>query len=159
MRFRESPFKIYQLLIGERSARASRRYSILLLPSLKDNVWKEVRQRLLTSGVHTGKTGFQSIEVLFSPEYFKSISRMFPYHGKHVHTMEMDKFIEIGFSNLFLTIFSTYFHTMEEVQSFQCHSVISCRFIFNHFVVINLGSKEKVSTVVRHSTTSGHLNQ
>ena len=31
------------------------------------------------------------MEVLF-PEYFQSISRIFPYHGQHhFHTMELDK--------------------------------------------------------------------
>ena len=29
------------------------------------------------------------MEVLF-PEYFQSISRIFPYHGQHFHTMELD---------------------------------------------------------------------
>ena len=40
------------------------------------------------------------MEVLFA-EYVQSISRIFPYHEKHFHTMELDKTIEIGFSNLF----------------------------------------------------------
>ena len=51
---------------------------------------------------------FHGMEVLF-PEYLQSISRIFPYHGKHFHTMELDKTMEIGFPNLFLQ----YFHTVE----------------------------------------------
>ena len=42
---------------------------------------------------------FHTMEVLF-PEYFQSISRIFPYYGKHFNTMEL----EIGFSNLFLQL-------------------------------------------------------
>ena len=36
-----------------------------------------------------------SMEVL-SPEYFPSISRIFPYHGQHFH-VKLDKTMEIGF--------------------------------------------------------------
>ena len=58
------------------------------------------------------------------PQYGSFISRIFPYHGKHFHTMELVKTMEIEFSNLFFfyhfviifTIFpKLYFHTMEEV--------------------------------------------
>ena len=42
-----------------------------------------------------------SMEVLF-PEYFQSISKIFPCHENNVHTMELKKkTMEIGFSNLF----------------------------------------------------------
>ena len=41
------------------------------------------------------------MEILF-PEY---VSRIVPYHGIHFHTMELDKTMEIGFSNLFLQYF------------------------------------------------------
>ena len=51
---------------------------------------------------------FHGMEVLF-PEYFQSISRISPYHGKHFHTMELDKTMETGFFKLFLQ----YFHNME----------------------------------------------
>ena len=47
---------------------------------------------------------FHSMEFLF-PEYFQSISRIFPYHGQHFRTMELDKTLEIGFCNLFLQYF------------------------------------------------------
>ena len=47
---------------------------------------------------------FHRMEVLF-PEYFHSISRIFPFHGKHFHTMELDKAMEIGLSNPFLQYF------------------------------------------------------
>ena len=40
---------------------------------------------------------FHSMEVLFPG--------IFPYHGKHFHTMELDQTMEIGFSNLFLQYF------------------------------------------------------
>ena len=36
------------------------------------------------------------------PEYFQSTSRIFPYCTRHFHIMELDKTMEIGFSNLFL---------------------------------------------------------
>ena len=45
------------------------------------------------------------------PHYGSFISRIFPYYGKHFHAMELDKTIAIGFSNLFLTIFTRYFRT------------------------------------------------
>ena len=47
---------------------------------------------------------FHSMEVLF-PGYSQNISRIFPYHGLHLHTMELDKTMKIGFSNLFLQYF------------------------------------------------------
>ena len=37
------------------------------------------------------------VQVLFA-EYFECISRIVPYHGKHSHTMELYKTMEIGFS-------------------------------------------------------------
>ena len=43
------------------------------------------------------------MEVLF-PEYFQNISRIIPYHGKHFHTLELDKTMEIGFSIFFYNI-------------------------------------------------------
>ena len=46
----------------------------------------------------TGKTGP-------IPQFGRFISRIFPYHGKHFHTTELDKTMEIGFSNLFLQYF------------------------------------------------------
>ena len=39
---------------------------------------------------------FHSMEVFF-PEYFRTIPRIIPYHGKH--SMELDKTMETGFSN------------------------------------------------------------
>ena len=51
---------------------------------------------------------FHSLEVLF-PKYWQNVSWIFPHHGKHSLTMELDKTIESGFSNLFLQ----YFHTMK----------------------------------------------
>ena len=44
------------------------------------------------------------MDVLF-PEYFQSISIIFPYHGQHVHTMELDKTMGIECANLFLQYF------------------------------------------------------
>ena len=42
----------------------------------------------------------------YFPEYFQSISRIFLYHGKHFHIMNLEKnTMEIGFSNLFLQFF------------------------------------------------------
>ena len=47
------------------------------------------------------------MEVLF-PEYLRIISRIYPYHGKQLHTsMEFEKTMEIWFSNLFLQYFQT----------------------------------------------------
>ena len=43
------------------------------------------------------------------PKYWQNVSWIFPHHGKHSLTMELDKTIESGFSNLFLQ----YFHTMK----------------------------------------------
>ena len=40
------------------------------------------------------------MEVLFT-EYFPSISRIFPYHGKHFH-VKLDKTMEIGFGDALL---------------------------------------------------------
>ena len=48
---------------------------------------------------------FHSMEVLF-PEYFQSVSRIFPYHGHIFHTMELVKTIEIGFSNVFFFLYN-----------------------------------------------------
>ena len=47
---------------------------------------------------------FHSIEVIF-PGYFQSIQSIFPYHGKHFRIKELDKTMEIGFSNLYLQYF------------------------------------------------------
>ena len=47
---------------------------------------------------------FHGMEVLF-PKYFQSISWIFPFHGKHSHNMELEKIMEIGYSNLFLQYF------------------------------------------------------
>ena len=47
---------------------------------------------------NTGKTGPL-------PQNGTFISRIFPYHRKHFHTLELDKTMEIGFSNLFLQYF------------------------------------------------------
>ena len=55
-------------------------------------------QSCFVSLTFTGKT-----EPL--PQYGSFISRIFPYHGKHLHTMELDKTMDIGFSNLFLQYF------------------------------------------------------
>ena len=54
---------------------------------------------------HIGKTGpfpqnGSSIPIIFA-EYF----RVFPYHEKHFHTMELDKTVEIVFSDLSLQYF------------------------------------------------------
>ena len=59
------------------------------------------------------------MELLF-PEYFQSISRIFPYHGKHFHTVELDKTMEIGFSNLFLQYFQNISILWERSIFFQC---------------------------------------
>ena len=56
----------------------------------------------------TGKAGPGSWKL--SPEYF--------------HAMELDKTMEIGFSNLFSIIFPNYFRTVGEVQFF--HWVFDC---------------------------------
>ena len=41
--------------------------------------------------------------------YFQNISpRIFPYHGKYFHTMELDKTLEIGFFNLFYNIYKIF---------------------------------------------------
>ena len=51
------------------------------------------------------------------PLYESFLSRIFPNHGKHFHTM--DKTMEIGFSN---TIFPKYFPTIEAgLQFFKCY--------------------------------------
>ena len=49
---------------------------------------------------------FHSVDVLF-PKCFQSISRIFTYHGKNFHTMELD------FFQPFSTMFPKYFHTMK----------------------------------------------
>ena len=36
------------------------------------------------------------------PKYWQNVSWIFPHHGKHSLTMELDKTIESGFCNLFL---------------------------------------------------------
>ena len=46
------------------------------------------------------KTDIYSMEVLF-PQYSQSILK-FPYHEKYFHILELNKTMEIGFSNLFL---------------------------------------------------------
>ena len=52
--------------------------------------------------------------------YFQNIPRVFL---DYFHTMELDKTMEIGFSNLFLrVIIPKYCHTMGEVVFFQCKS-------------------------------------
>ena len=43
------------------------------------------------------------MEVLFL-EYFQSISRIFPFHGKHFRTMELDKTMELDFPTFFYNI-------------------------------------------------------
>ena len=65
------------------------------------------------------------MEVLF-PEYFRSISRIFPFHGKHLHTMELDKTIETGFSNLFLRNFHCISFTLWERSNFSSVTVKHC---------------------------------
>ena len=45
----------------------------------------------------------------FQLEYLQSISRIFPYHGELVHTVEFNKTMEIGFSNPFLQLISKIF--------------------------------------------------
>ena len=46
-----------------------------------------------------------ALEKLDLPQYGSFTSRIFPYYGKHFHTVELDKTMEIGFSNLFLQYF------------------------------------------------------
>ena len=50
--------------------------------------------------------------------YFQHISRIFPNHGKHLHTiMELDKTMETGFSNLCLQYFQhTIFSAKEKKE-------------------------------------------
>ena len=67
------------------------------------------RVKLWVPGMGMDKLDFfHNMEVLF-PKYFQSISRIFPYHGQHIHTMELDKTMEIGFSKLFLQYFQNIF--------------------------------------------------
>ena len=47
--------------------------------------------------------------VTFPQFYFQNISRVFPHHWEHFHTMELDKTMEIGFSNLFLFYFILFY--------------------------------------------------
>ena len=65
------------------------------------------------------------MEVLF-PEYFQSISRIFPYHGKHFHTMELDKTMETGFSNLVLQYFHCISSILWERSNFSSVTVKHC---------------------------------
>ena len=57
---------------------------------------------LLTIMIFTGNTGHHSQNGSF---IIRSKSIIFSYHRKHFHTMEFDKTMEIGFSNLFLQYF------------------------------------------------------
>ena len=50
--------------------------------------------------IDNGKLDFFHIMKVLFPAYFRHISKT--YHGKHFHIMELDKTMEIGFSNLFL---------------------------------------------------------
>ena len=66
---------------------------------------KQVWDTWLSCHTNTGITGpVHIMEVLF-PEYFQSISRIFLNDGEHLHTMELYKTMENGFSNLFLQYF------------------------------------------------------
>ena len=48
------------------------------------------------------------------PRYGSFISRIFPSHGKHFQTIELDKAMEIGlYTNLVFTIFRKYFNSVE----------------------------------------------
>ena len=59
---------------------------------------------------------FHSMEVLF-PENSQKIPRIFPYHGKHFHTMELDKNHGNWISQPFSTTLPKSFYTMERSNS------------------------------------------
>ena len=58
------------------------------------------------AGFVTGKNCTSStVWRLYFHNIFRIFLEYFPYHGKHFHSMELDKNMEIGFSNLFLQYF------------------------------------------------------
>ena len=61
----------------------------------QENVWSILwsYSAALLSYENVGYTGKTSTVWNF---YFQSISGIFPYHGKHFHTMELDKTMKIG---------------------------------------------------------------
>ena len=61
--------------------------------------------------IYTGKNGPLQ-------QYGRFIFRIFLLHREHLHTMELNKTMEIGFS-LKKMIFPKYYQIMEEVQNFQ----------------------------------------
>ena len=64
------------------------------------------------------RTQISALELPAKESERGSISRIVPYHGVHFHTFEMDKTMDIGFSQLVVQYFKKYFHTMEDVQFF-----------------------------------------
>ena len=92
-----------------------------------------------THPTHAGKTGpLHRMEVLF-PEYFQSISRIFPNHGEHFHTMELDKTIEIGFLNISILWKRSNFSRVEplsgtlKLSEYMLRFVETTREYFNYF--------------------------
>ena len=49
------------------------------------------------------------------PQYGSFICRIFLYHVKQFHTMELVKTMEIGFSNLFLKSFCYHFYNISKI--------------------------------------------
>ena len=90
---------------------------------------------------YTGKTNKQTnkpknwtsstVRKFYFQKYIQSISRIFPYRGKHFYAMELDKTMEIEFSNFFFTIFQNTIILWKNVSTLNIMSLnswFSCDF-------------------------------
>ena len=96
---------------------------------------------------HIGKTGPFPQNGSFIPRIFPEYFRVFPYHEKHFHTMELDKTVEIGFSNLSLQYFQNISIPWKDVQFFPL-SVLYFSGKQNRSCEVDNGGCEHICSVV-----------